>query len=279
MMPGVSSQWHLSVLLASLAGFACLALAAQREGELLLRRAPGLRLRRTLRVLGWGLIGLALIVGMLRWHARFGAVLWFGWLTVASVVLIFAIPYAPWRVEEGARLQRHPRRTGSAQSVGAVPPPILWRGLLMLLLLGLPLSVAWTLYQAPLQPVLRADALSGRIGPWGFVVAEEWQAPPEISPSGVPVKSFALRFCDGCDSQIRAAYFRLREPRPPRSSGMALRSAGGMWEVQIQVPAAVSMADGFWLTVVGMDGETFHERIDIARLSPGMVQFIQERDR
>lgn len=97
MMPDLHVGWHLAVLLLSLAGFALLALASEREGRMLLHRPATAMEKRLFRGLGWPLLGLSFGLCLWAWQVHFGTVLWFGWLSVAAVALVFAAAYWPWR--------------------------------------------------------------------------------------------------------------------------------------------------------------------------------------
>lgn len=147
MMPSLPFQWHLLVFLISVGGFASLALAAEREGKLLLHRAPGSRARLALRFSGWALLALAFAICAVNWHPNFGTVLWFGWLTVAVTGLVFAIAYWPWR--QHAAKQPTRKQTEASRARVDVPLSIaqrIWRGVLLLLLAGLPTAFGWQLY-------------------------------------------------------------------------------------------------------------------------------------
>ncbi|MBW7903095.1 MAG: DUF3325 domain-containing protein [Rhodocyclaceae bacterium] len=288
MMPMQPFWWDLLVLALSLAGFVLLALANDREGKLLLRRVPGRLPKVVLRVAGYGLLAVALVVCVLGWRGNFGPFLWFGWLTVAVLVWVFAIAYWPWRAMQPERQLRASRSKAQATAdVGgvAVPAPTsaaLWRrgwhALLVLLLIALPLGFAAAVYQAPVHPLLRTDAVKGQVGPWTFTLSEEEQEPPEDTPSGIPVKHLMLRFCDACDADIRAAWLKLRPPRPP---ALGERFVGNRWEREatLPIPAGIRPEDQLWLTVVGKEGQTHHVALDVAQVSPALAQFILETSR
>lgn len=148
MMPGPLFQWHLAVLLISLGGFACLALGAEREGALLLHRAPGRRIRWVLRFFGWALLAWAFAVCAVKWRTNFGTVLWFGWLTVAGMSLVFAIAYWPWRRQPASPAAR-PRVVIERKT----RLPRAARSALSLALIGIPLALGWSLARASGHPL------------------------------------------------------------------------------------------------------------------------------
>ncbi len=277
MIPLLSFWWYALVLLLGLAGFALLALASEREGALLLGRVPGARERRRYRLLGWPLLAAGLWLGIERWGGEYGPVLWLGVLAVAGVALVFAMPWRPWGPKRAAR-----RRAVPAQPAAQAAPSRGRRAaqaLGLAALIGLPLAVGRALHEAPLHPLLRADALHAQVGPWPFTLAEEEVAPPETSPSGVPVKAFVLRFCPTCDAHIRTAYLKWREPHPPHSLGNPFR--GQHWErlSAVQLQPGLVPRDRLWLTVVGKDGSTHQLALDVARIAPATARFIEESSR
>ncbi len=97
MMPDLPWGGHLAVLLLNLAGLTLLALASEREGALLLRRAASAAQKRLLRCLGWLVLALALWLCAWGWRAHFGLMLWLGWLSVAAVALVAGIACWPRR--------------------------------------------------------------------------------------------------------------------------------------------------------------------------------------
>jgi hypothetical protein len=65
-------------------------------------------------------------------------------------------------------------------------------------------------------PVLREDAVSGKVGPWNFTLAEVEPDAPKQGKSGAVMKAFELRFFDTAHPDIRAAYLQARKPRSLR---------------------------------------------------------------
>lgn len=112
MMPIRPFWWGLLGLALCLVGFALLALAAEREGRVLLHRPAAARERWIYRWLGWPLLGASLVLAVQGWRGNFGLVLWFGWLTVAALPVVFAISYWPWRAHAH-------RRHGTADQLSA----------------------------------------------------------------------------------------------------------------------------------------------------------------
>lgn len=278
MMPIRPFWWDLFGLALCLAGFALLALAAEREGKVLLHRPATVRERWIFRLLGWPLLGASLTLAVQGWRGNFGPILWLGWLALAALLVVFAISYWPWRAHAH---RKHGTATLAVAAKADVPASFslrLWRAVLMFGLVALPVGFGWTVAQAPVHPLLRADAVHGQVGPWSFVIAEEDVGePPEVTPSGVFVKHLVLRFCEDCDTGIRAAYLQLREPPSPNALG--LRFMGERWEreVTLSIPDGISTQDQLWLSVVGKDGQVHRTAFEVAKLSPALAQFIKER--
>lgn len=277
-MPIRHFWWDLLGLALCLAGFALLALAAEREGKVLLHRPVTAWERLIYRLLGWPLLGASLALAIQGWRGNFGPVLWLGWLAVAALLMVFAISYWPWRAH--AR-RKHDMIDHSFADRTEVPPSFtlrLWRAALVFGLIALPVGFGWAVAQAPVHPLLRADAVQGQVGPWSFTLVEEDAGEaPEATPSGVFVKHLVLRFCDACDAEIRAAYLQLREPASPRALG--LRFMGERWarEVTLSIPVDVSPQGRLWLSVLGKDGQVHRTELAVATLSPALAKFIEER--
>jgi len=107
-------------------------------------------------------------------------------------------------------------------------------------------------------------------------LAEKDQQSPEIVALDVPLKAFVIRFCDGCDRDIRMAYLKVRKPHSLRAAGNAFEGRGREKTAEIPLPRAATLDDGLWLTVEATNGEVYHQRFDIQHLSPAMARFIRE---
>lgn len=136
---------------------------------------------------------------------------------------------------------------------------------------------AWQLLTTPVKPLHRDDAIHGEIGPWTFSLAEKDQNSPELMAMDIPLKSFVIQFCEGCDADIRMAYLKVRQPRTSRAAGNGFEGRGREKTATIAVPAAARLDDGIWLTVEGKDGQQYSRAFAIEALSPAMATFIGER--
>ncbi|MEI2416850.1 DUF3325 family protein [Orrella sp. JC864] len=254
-----------------LASLLCLALANERQGELLLGREPTAALRRAGALAGALLLAAALAWGRLRWGPGIGAVAWAGWFGVLAAVLVF-------------HLHKWPRAGGPGAAVRLVasdPGRVLQRRAARVagydLLAALPLAFAAAVYSVPVKPVMRADAVQGQVGPWTYRLAEMDHAPPRLMAMGIPMKAFQLRFCQACDAEIRSAYLKVNKPRSLRGAGLAF--SGNRWDrsVEIQLPSAMRPDAELWLTVEGKDGSVHHAAWPMAQLAPSTVAWFARR--
>ncbi|HBT31616.1 MAG TPA: DUF3325 domain-containing protein [Pusillimonas sp.] len=275
---------HALLLLISLGGFGLLALAMPKYSQHVVNRPIRAKQRRLLRILGWLLLAAALGLGMTQWRFDIGMVTWLGWLTPAGIALALLLSKQAEKAPP-----KHRRRGYSDTHAPAVPATAAPRssGLLAALaaaVLLIPLAgFAWQLHTTPDKPLMRADAIHGQIGPWPFVLAEKDLKPPEIVHLNVPLKQFTLQFCEGCDRDIRLAYFKMREPRfsgkadAVLAAGNAFEGRGREKTAEIPVPPAANLEDGLWLTVESKNGDVYHQEFDIERVSPALARFIRER--
>ncbi len=115
-----TSLWlNLAVFIISLAGFICLALASDRQGEFLLHRMPSEKERRIFRLLGWPLLAVALALCWQGWGWSRGTVAWLGWLTMAGAGLTFYLPWWPWQEKKPVRAKPAPVAKAAPKAVGA----------------------------------------------------------------------------------------------------------------------------------------------------------------
>lgn len=81
---------HLAIGALALSGFVLLLLAMPRHQQDWLRRKLAARITTTLRWSGFGALALAFIVAGLGLGWAYGSVAWFGWLSVAAVLVLAA---------------------------------------------------------------------------------------------------------------------------------------------------------------------------------------------
>lgn len=271
---------HLGILLASLLGFAGLALATERYAEHLLGKMPAPRWRHLARAAGWVLLAVALALGIRYLGTGVGISLWLGWLSIAALALVFYLPKWPWQPPQRARPGRKPKAAEGEEIEGArLPRRRSWRWWPAALMVAVPLVYLAALQATPVKPLLRADAVEGQVGPWTFRLAESDRKAPTLVAMEIPMKSYHVRFCEVCDGQIRAAYLKVNKPRSLRGAGIVL--GGSRWDrqVEIQLPANTTPESGLWLTVVGKDGEMHQAEVRLADVSPATMAWFEQWER
>ncbi len=90
----MSEPFWLSFALAY-AGFTAVCLAMDRHCGHVFRRPPARRTATMLRISGYALLALAAVPCPRALDGSTGFVMWLGVLSVASLALIFLLPYAP----------------------------------------------------------------------------------------------------------------------------------------------------------------------------------------
>ncbi|GLT01015.1 hypothetical protein GCM10007897_24060 [Sphingobium jiangsuense] len=275
MMPLQPFWWDMLLLAFSIAGFALLALSRPREAQIVLKWPLSSQRQSAFRIAGWLFLGLALASSILAWRLNFGPFLWIGWMMLAVPAVAFAITYWPWRPK------RLHRATNFASAVPVLSGPlrVFWQGLLTLALIAIPAGLVWAVHEAPIHPLLRDDAVAGKVGPWTFTMVEEERGPPETIGEDVVAKHVMLRFCDACDEQIRSAYLKVRKPRLPLAIGMEFEGARSAREVTLVIPPGIELADGIWLTAIGTDGSVHIAEIPLSQLMPATARQISEQAR
>lgn len=268
----------MSLLLISLMGFAALALGMSRHAKDVLGVVPSPGQRRGMRAVGWCLLGGALAFAMSGWGHTVGIVEWTAALTAATVPLVMLVlPRLAGRPSAGSVRNRPGQAAVTGEKVVRGVPGRVWAGLRTSGLVVLPVAVVWAFIQVPPSPVQRSDAVGGQAGPWTFVLAEIDRKPPVPSALDTAMKGFQVRFCEGCDAQIREAYLKIRQPRSLRGAGMSFFGPAWNRRVEIQIAPTAREEDGLWLTVEGLDGSVHQVEIDLARISPVTARYIAER--
>ncbi|TCK03673.1 DUF3325 domain-containing protein [Marinobacterium mangrovicola] len=266
---------HLITALLVILAFTLLAASMPNHQRQLFGRALSSKASRLVRSGGWITLLLAFAFCAWQWRADVGAVTWVAWLMVAGLLLAFYLP----RREALPRREPRPGIKAPAresQSAGADKrSPV--KALVAAILLLVPVAAfAVQMLDTPTRPLLRADALHDRIGPWSFTLAQRYQEPPRTDIIDVPMKKFVIRFCAECDSEIRNAYLKIRKPRSLRAAGnVFLGRRGPEKEVDIMIPPSAKLDDGLWLTVETKTGEIVKKKLDMERISPEMATYIK----
>lgn len=274
-MFGQGGAAHLGMLAVSGLGLSALALASEQYGAYVLGREPSAVVRWLARAVGGALLGVACAWGVVAQGVGLGTTWWLGWLCVAALLLVFALPLWPWQPPAP---HRPARRGGAAvDSPAAVGDSRVRRAAGAVLLVATVGVFAVLLLRAQEQQTDN-PALQGKIGPWTFTLEESDHDAPEIVAMGVPMKTFRLRFCEACDTDIRSATLKVNRPRGPQATGMAFM--GQRWDrkAEIPLPSTLRADSELWLTVVGKDGSVYQIAWRMDQVSPATVAwFEQER--
>lgn len=267
---------QLVVVVLSLSGFVALALAMPKHARQLGLECSE-RAQRVLKVAGWGLLVLALAVGIGFWGISSGQVHLLGWLTIVGVLLAWGMSRWEARRQVSTGKASTPKRR-RPETEPAEPQRSRGRQVVMaLLLVASPAVFAAWMLQYPVNPLLGSDAVRGQIGDWTFTLAEANPDVPKLAAMDVPVKSYQVRFCDGCQLQMRQVYLRLQKPRSMRTVGTQLRGRRTMG-AELAFPPTAKADDEFWLTVEGKDGKVYQAQVPLARVSPNTANWFNNRE-
>ncbi|UQN37198.1 DUF3325 domain-containing protein [Alcaligenes aquatilis] len=277
-----TSLWlNLAVFISSLAGFICLALASDRQGEFLLHRAPRKQERRIFRLIGWPFLAVAWLLCWQGWGWSIGTVAWLGWLTMAGAGLTFYLPWWPWQEKKPVRAKPAPVAKAAPKAVGIgnteSASRMSTRSLVLASsLLAIPAAFVIYLTQQGPQPVFGNNALQSQIGPWSFALAETNDQAPISGPTGAHRKAFQIRFCQACDPHIRRAYLQVSKPEPMPTPRQAFNSTRWTRSVEIAIPPNSEVEHQLWLTVEAKNGEIYHQAFDFHQVSPVTAAFIEQ---
>ncbi len=277
-----TSLWlNLAVFISSLAGFICLALASDRQGEFLLHRAPRKQERRIFRLIGWPFLAVAWLLCWQGWGWSIGTVAWLGWLTMAGAGLTFYLPWWPWQEKKPVRAKPAPVAKAAPKAAGIgnteSASRMSTRSLVLASsLLAIPAAFVIYLTQQGPQPVFGNNALQSQIGPWSFALAETNDQAPISGPTGAHRKGFQIRFCQACDPHIRRAYLQVSKPEPMPTPRQAFNSTRWTRSVEIAIPPNSEVEHQLWLTVEAKNGEIYHQAFDFHQVSPVTAAFIEQ---
>ncbi|MFC3865967.1 DUF3325 domain-containing protein [Alcaligenes aquatilis] len=277
-----TSLWlNLAVFISSLAGFICLALASDRQGEFLLHRAPRKQKRRIFRLIGWPFLAVAWLLCWQGWGWSIGTVAWLGWLTMAGAGLTFYLPWWPWQEKKPVRAKPAPVAKAAPKAAGIgnteSASRMSTRSLVLASsLLAIPAAFVIYLTQQGPQPVFGNNALQSQIGPWSFALAETNDQAPISGPTGAHRKAFQIRFCQACDPHIRRAYLQVSKPEPMPTPRQAFNSTRWTRSVEIAIPPNSEVEHQLWLTVEAKNGEIYHQAFDFHQVSPVTAAFIEQ---
>lgn len=269
---------HLAMLALSFLGFGALAVGMERHAKHLLRIVPAPHWRLGARIGGWALLAGSLVLGITGLvTAGVGIAIWTGWIGLAAVALVFALPKWPWQPPVKASAERSPRKKTALVDDEPIRQSRRWIGWLLLASTAAAFAIAFV--QVETKPLQREDAIHGQVGPWTFTFAETDRDGPELVDMDVPMKAYRLRFCESCDNQILRVTLKVNRPRAMRALGVAFE--GARWErsTQIQLPSNLTDRSELWMTVVGKDGAVHQASWPMAAVSPATVIWFANQER
>lgn len=97
-----------------------------------------------------------------------------------------------------------------------------------------------------------------QVGPWTATLMEEDADPPHRRGDGRLTKTYLVRFCDACRSDIRGAFISVGKPANKRIPGALLHGNPYVWDAHLVFPKALDGAATIWLTAEGWDGSVQH---------------------
>ncbi|PNU02133.1 DUF3325 domain-containing protein [Novosphingobium guangzhouense] len=268
---------HLAMLALSFLGFVALAVGTERHAKYLLHTVPAAQWRLAARIGGWALLAGALALGITGLAtAGVGIAIWTGWICLAAVALVFALPKWPWQPPVKSSAERSPRKKTALVDEAPTRQSRRWIGWLLLASTAGAFTVAFA--QVETKPLQREDAIHDQVGPWAFTFAETDRDGPELVDMDVPMKAYRLRFCESCDNQILRVTLKVNRPRAMRASGIAFE--GARWErsAQIQLPSNLTGKSELWMTVVGKDGTVHQASWPMAAVSPATVAWFARQE-
>ncbi len=271
---------QVMILVTSLLGFVGLAAASERHSALILPDSLTLGQRNIVRITGWVLLGIALLLSCGDWGSGVGATAWLGGLSVVGIALVLYLPKWPGQTVKAIKA---PRKGKTAPVLTMDDSAVLktrTKRVMVLSLLGLiPVGFAYALWVAPVTATMRSDAYHGQVGPWTFSFGEVDHDTPDLAVMDIPLKSYNVRFCETCDTNIRHAYLKVRKPRSLRGAGIMF--SGAQWDrtAEISFPSNATSSDLLWLTVEGKDGSVHQVSIPLAQISPNTAKWLDENNK
>lgn len=97
-----------------------------------------------------------------------------------------------------------------------------------------------------------------QVGPWTATLMEEDADPPHRRGDGRLTKTYLVRFCDDCRTEIRGAFISVGKPTGKRLPGALLHGNPYAWDAHLVFPKALDGAATIWLTAEGWDGSVHH---------------------
>ncbi|MCG3671549.1 DUF3325 domain-containing protein [Aliarcobacter butzleri] len=267
MMPNISILWYLFVTILSIVGFLFLAMTRKRESEILLNRE--VKEKTIFKTFGWAFLVATLFVCVYLWKFSYGVVLYIGVLIFASLLVIVFIGFKAYKKDT-----RVENKTYKEEKENLEDFKVCKIGSLVALIL-LPLSVVYSLYTLPKHPLLGEDIIKDKVGEFEFVLAEHKSGEGFITPQGMPMQTFHLKFCKECDLKIKYAYLRVNKPRNLSNAGIVFDSPYWDKTSTIQINNLNENSE-LYLTVITKDEQIYQKAYSVKEKFPQTLKWLEE---
>lgn len=269
MMPNISILWYLFVTILSIVGFLFLAMTRKRESEILLNREVVEKEKVLYKTFGWSFLVATLFVCSYFWHFSYGIFLYFGILIFAALIVIVFIGFKAYKKDKNLENKTHKEEKKNLEDFKV------WKIGVLVALVLLPFVVAYNLYILPKHPLLREDIIKDKIGEFEFILAEHKSGEGFITPQGMPMQTFHLKFCKECDLKIKYAYLRVNKPRNLSNAGIVFDSPYWDRTSTIQLNNLNENSE-LYLTVVGTNGQIYQKSWSIKEKFPQTLKWLEE---
>ncbi|WP_418186422.1 DUF3325 family protein [Aliarcobacter lanthieri] len=269
MMPNVSIFGYLFVTILAILGFLFLAMGSKKESLVLLNREISNKEKVLFKATAWIFLIITLFVCVYLWDFSYGIFLYLAVLILASLLVIVFIGFKAYKKEKNNFKNISSKEENKSERFNLSKV-----GVLIALVL-LPLGVAYSLFTLPKYPLESENAIKDKIGEFEFVLAEHISGKGFITPQGMPMQTFHLRFCESCDLKIKYAYLRVNKPRNLSNLGIVFDSPHWDRTSTIQLNNLNDKSE-LWLTVIGNDGEIYQKSWSIKETFPKTLEWLEK---
>lgn len=269
MMPNISILWYLFVTILSIVGFLFLAMGSKKESLVLLNREILAKEKVLFKSFGWAFLVITFFVCIYLWYFSYGMFLYFGVLILASLVVIVFIGFKAYKKEENFEKRSNKIEQKISSEFKA------WKIVISIVLVLLPLGVAYSLYTLPKHPLESENAIKDKIGEFEFVLSEHRTGKGFVTAQGMPMQTYHLRFCQECDLKIKYAYLRINKPRNLSNAGIVFDSPYWNRTSTIQLNNLNDKSE-LYLTVVSSNGEIYQKSWNIKETFPKTLEWLEK---
>lgn len=269
MMPNISLFWYGLVIFLAIIGFLFLAMGSKKEGLVLLNREILAKEKVLFKSFGWAFLVITFFVCVYLWYFSYGMFLYFGVLILASLIVIVFIGFLASKKEPISEKKSYKVEKESLEKFN------FWKIIVSIVLILLPLGVAYSLFTLPKHPLVSENAIKDKIGEFEFVLAEYRSGEGFVTPQGVPMQTYHLRFCDECDLKIKYAYLKINKPRNLNNAGIVFDAPYWDRTSTIQINNLNEKSE-LYLTVVSSNGEIYQKSWNIKEVFPQTLKWLKK---